>query len=536
VSAARFIQTIQGKVRFEWLLLLVFVISLILRFYLLDLKLFHHDEAIHAWFSYRLLTGGGYLYDPVFHGPFLYYTTAAMFRVFGDSDLIGRVLPALLGALLIPFIYLIHRLGYLDKRQTFVAALFVAVSPDMVYFSRFLRNDIFILFFTLLLLVALLYYLEYGKFRYALIAGLAAGLGMSSKENMPFVLVIFGSYLLFLLWRRRITLPPAWRRDILAAAFIAIGLMALLYSSFGAHPEVLADGWLRAIEHWTAMHGQQRLPGPWFSYILLLLLYELPIFILACLGVVQYVILRRRGFRPLSYLRSKIGSGVQGMPVHDLVVRCNEQLRARFAFTPRDKREEFASFCICWMLFSLAIYAYLGEKVPWLLLHQLLPMIFVAVYRMTTKKMIIAVIASLFLIACTWHVAFVPVDVNEPIVQVQNSEEFRDVLALIDASDHVAVASEKCWPLPWYCRGSPPGKLVYYGKKVSESTLASGDFDLVIAHDQESYPELEGFSKRTCRLSYWFSYYDNRDRLMEYYFLRDGRSGSVNIDLFIRST
>ena len=63
----------------------------------LDLKLFHHDEAIHAWFSYELLTKGAWVYDPSYHGPFLYYVTAGMFSLFGASDLVARLLPALFG-------------------------------------------------------------------------------------------------------------------------------------------------------------------------------------------------------------------------------------------------------------------------------------------------------------------------------------------------------------------------------------------------------------------------------------------------------
>jgi predicted membrane-bound mannosyltransferase len=65
-----------------------------------------------------------------------------MFSLFGDSDLIARLLPALFGTLLIPLVYCIYRLGYIDKKQTLVAVLFIALSPDMVYFSRFLRHDI----------------------------------------------------------------------------------------------------------------------------------------------------------------------------------------------------------------------------------------------------------------------------------------------------------------------------------------------------------------------------------------------------------
>ena len=94
----------------------------------------------------ELLTKGTYTYDPMYHGPLLYYLTAGMFWLFGQSDLVARLLPALFMALLVPLVYFIYRLGYLDKRQALVAALFVAVSPDMVYFSRFLRQDIFQLF------------------------------------------------------------------------------------------------------------------------------------------------------------------------------------------------------------------------------------------------------------------------------------------------------------------------------------------------------------------------------------------------------
>ena len=71
--------------------------------------------------------------------------------------------PALFGTLLVPLVYFIYRLGYITKIQTLLVALFLAISPDMVYFSRFLRHDIFMLFFTMLLLVALLYYFERGQ-------------------------------------------------------------------------------------------------------------------------------------------------------------------------------------------------------------------------------------------------------------------------------------------------------------------------------------------------------------------------------------
>ena len=60
------------------ILLAIFLVGLLIRIIEPNLKLLHHDEAIHAWFSFELLTKGTYQYDPMYHGPLLYYITAAI--------------------------------------------------------------------------------------------------------------------------------------------------------------------------------------------------------------------------------------------------------------------------------------------------------------------------------------------------------------------------------------------------------------------------------------------------------------------------
>lgn len=549
MKAAGFTAWSRERLSFEGLFLLILLATIALRFYALDLKLFHHDEAIHAWFSYRLLTEGVYTYDPMYHGPFLYYVTAGIFSLLGDSDLVGRLFPALLGTLLVPLLYPLYKLGYLDQKQTLIAALFLAVSPNMVYFSRFLRNDIFIAFFTMVLLVALLYYFERHQMRYALIAGAAIGLGMSAKENMPIIVLIFGAYFLYLIGTGKVQIPARrWLRDVVVCAIVAVGIMAAFYSSFGAHPEVLMDGWLRAIEHWTSMHQAQRLGGPPYFYILLFILYEVPILVLAVIGTLQFIgipgVISRwkdRKVRPAEIPGGEVAGAEEpdaetAAPPIEMAPDWRKRLRAIFsrgeAVQPVDRQKEFARFAIFWMLLSLAAYAYIGEKVPWLILHQLLPMIFVAVYAMTTRKAIIAVAASIFLVAMTLHVAFTPADINEPIVQVQNSEELREVFAKIDAADRAAIATDNYWPLPWYYRGENASKLAYFSQKVSEATIYGGGYDLVITHDADTYPTLEGYEKETYKLNYWFSYDENKNRLLEYYFLRDGKMGSRNLEVF----
>lgn len=630
MEAADSSPTFLRSIRFEHLFIVIFIVALILRFFVLDLKLFHHDEAVHAWFSYKLLTQGTYSYDPVYHGPLLYYTTASMFALFGDSDLVARIVPALLGTLMVLLVWPIYRLGYLGRRGALIAALFLAISPDMVYFSRFLRNDIFIAFFSLLIVVALLYYFEYGQRRYMLVAALAAGLGCCSKENMPIILVIFGVFLLALVVLKWVHLKKGWWVDFILGIAVMGAVGSLFYSSFGAHPEVLWTGAFRAIEHWTAMSSQQRLGGPPYFYVILFMLYEVPIVLLACVGTVQAfvcaMLLRRRRQQETDVLISVAAAGEDGaipdetglpadgntggeeencrMPLlpeaREAAAECDALFEDKsesgsgsdFEPEPAFKSEEdraqtgvlqsalpdenalvkgasdlshahsrlsgliaragglcsggdqpgcerqlvFTLFCIWWMGASLATYAVIGEKVPWLIVHQLLPMIFVAAFLMTRKKALLALALSVFLVVMVVHVAFTPADINEPIVQVQNSEELRELFRLIDAGNKTAVTSEGVWPLPWYYRGEGSEKLTYISSAADNpGYFADGRYDVVVSHNPDGFSDLPGYVRTdVIRQSYWFSIHDNRDRLPAYYISRDGKMGSVNWNIFVR--
>jgi uncharacterized protein (TIGR03663 family) len=547
-QAAGFSQTIKKIFTFERIFFIILIIAILLRFWQLDLKLLHHDEAIHSWFSYELLTKGAWIYDPSYHGPFLYYVTAGMFAAFGSSDLVARLLPCLFGTLLIPLVYCIYRLEYITKNQTLLVSLFIAISPDMVYFARFLRHDIFMLFFTFLMLVALLYYFERGQTRFAVIAAIAMAGALSCKEEMPVIVLIFASFFAIAIWRGSFTLPSTWKRDLIMAIFIVIAIMSIMYSGFGGHPDTLvgknfgvtADegihfemkttGWYMAIDHWTEMHKQQRLGGPWFYYVPLYLLYELPIFFLAFIGTIQFL-MKGIDFRLLCMrLKLILQYRSKAVPTGELATITIRQLQAEPHV--QSKSDEFFRLCIYWMILTMALYAYVGEKVPWLIIPQLLPMCFVATYQLNWQKATIALAGCLFLIGMTWHVAFVPADISEPIVQVQNSEDMRIVMQLMDASDRIVIASKDYWPLPWYYRGDRWNKIKFYGDQGTEKTITDNKPDVIILHDTESYPSLEGYDKKTYKLSYWFSFYDNEKRLPDYYLHRDGKMGSINIDVF----
>lgn len=492
---------------------IIFLAGLFLRIIVPNLKLLHHDEAIHAWFSYELLTKGTYQYDPMYHGPLLYYLTALFFRIFGDSDLVARLLPAVFGSAIILLVYGIYKTGWLSRNQTIWTALFFALSPDMVYFSRFLRHDIFQLFFTVLLLLAVLAYLESKKGYWACIAGFAAAAGLCLKEDMPVCILVFGIFFLYLLISRRIRLPGTWLRDLLGAVLVAGITGLLLYTSFFSHPEMFFQAPFKAIEHWTSMSDECRLCGPPYWYILMFLLYELPLLVLAIYNICQWG-WKDRGF---SGFFSKIPGTSPEKP--ELPVCKNNYLMV---------------LALIWTVVTLVFYGYVGEKVPWLLIHQLFPVIFLASYRIEGRKILFGIIAAILLMAMTIHVCYTPSDINEPIVQVQNSEGMREVMQIIDQADRVVVASDSYWPLPWYYRGERWDKIRFYGKRVDPTIWSQEKPDVVITHDTDSYSSLPGYAKKTYNLSYWFSWYDNRDRVLPWYFLRDGKRGTVNLDVFVK--
>ena len=260
-------------------------------------------------------------------------------------------------------------------------------------------------------------------------------------------------------------------------------------------------------------------------------LYELPIFLLAILGTLQFVfkdnILTLTGKRLKNLLLTRHFE----LSTKDLVATSLTQLK-----TPRtvsEKSDFFFQFCIYWMILTMAFYAYVGEKVPWLMIHQLLPMSFVAVYKLNWQKVAFALIGCLFLALMTWHVAFIPADINEPIVQVQ---ELRGLSEQLWASWTIQVMSSLHHRITGRYRGITGAigadKIAFYGQKEDIKTMTQDHPDVIILHDTESYPSIPGYNKTTYKLDYWFSYYDNQDRLLDYYFHRDGIMGSINLDVF----
>ncbi len=134
-----------------WVIIILF--TLFTRFHHLGYKAFHHDESLYAKYIWNFFVGYGYEYDPMQHGPFMFHTSQITMFLFGCTDYTVRILPAVFGVMLVLLpIFFRHRLG---EWGALAAGALFAVSPTVMYFSRFLRHDIFFGFFSALLVLGL---------------------------------------------------------------------------------------------------------------------------------------------------------------------------------------------------------------------------------------------------------------------------------------------------------------------------------------------------------------------------------------------
>lgn len=170
----------------------IFAVAFAFRFWDLGANALHHDESIHAQWSWRLLQGD-YRHSPIFHGPFYYHVQALTFFIFGASDYTARLSAAVFGMGIVALPLLLRRrLGLVG---TVAAMSLLAVSPTVVYFSRFFREDVYMAFFVLVMVVAMWRYIAGGRDRWLYV--FAAGFfgAVLTKEGAFLTVAVFLIYL-----------------------------------------------------------------------------------------------------------------------------------------------------------------------------------------------------------------------------------------------------------------------------------------------------------------------------------------------------
>src|SRR6266581_8017395 len=161
--------------------------ALALRFLNLDTRPLHNDEAVNAVKVSELWQQGRYAYDPdEYHGPTLHYATLPFLWLSGarNSDELAdatlRLAPVVCGVgLILPLLLLADGLG---RPAVAWAAILTAISPAMVFYSRYFIHEMLFLFFTALTLGAGWRYAQTRSARWALVAGAGLGLMLATQE------------------------------------------------------------------------------------------------------------------------------------------------------------------------------------------------------------------------------------------------------------------------------------------------------------------------------------------------------------------
>ena len=167
---------------------------------------YSHDESIHAWESWKLVTGQGYSHSPVYHGPFPYHFTGLIFALFGHTDFAGRLSPALFGIVLTLLPLLLRK--QLGEKGLLATTLLMAFSPVMMHRSRFLRHDVYAVVANLILFITILRYLEHRKQKDLYWIAGAVSLGFCAKETTFITYALFGTFLFGLLLSH---MPRLWK-------------------------------------------------------------------------------------------------------------------------------------------------------------------------------------------------------------------------------------------------------------------------------------------------------------------------------------
>ena len=168
------------------------LVALVMRTVELGERASHHDESLHALFSYKFAQGDGYRHDPLMHGPFQFHMIAFVFKLFGASDALSRVPAALFGTALVAMPLLLRR--SVGAPAVLAMAFLLAFSPSLLYYTRFAREDPYVLVQTLLLAIAIWRYREEGGMRWLVAIAVAVALEFATKETAFLFAAVFLLY------------------------------------------------------------------------------------------------------------------------------------------------------------------------------------------------------------------------------------------------------------------------------------------------------------------------------------------------------
>src|SRR5215510_11209186 len=222
----------------------IIILAIITRFYNLGARVMSHDESLHTYFSWLLYKGQGYQHTPMMHGPWQFHFIALSYFLFGVSDFTARIPAATFSLITIWMAWKWKR--YLGSWGALIAGLMMVISPFMLFYGRYVREDVYAGLSGVILLYAVLRYFETGehKYLYWVTAGLI--IHFLDKETS---FIYAAQLLLFLAFYliARVTRQPWDGKQSLYRAFIITLAAGVILAALGGgiwyvnkHPQTLS--------------------------------------------------------------------------------------------------------------------------------------------------------------------------------------------------------------------------------------------------------------------------------------------------------
>ena len=214
-----------------WVLLLI--LAVVTHFYMLGVRAMSHDESLHVLYSWKLFDGQGYQHQPMMHGPFRFHINALAYALFGVNDAVGRLPAAVAGVLTVWLLWFFR--AYLGRVGAFLAATMCAISPAILYYTRYIRDEPFMLLFLVWLVLMIFRYFDTREPKYLIVMMVPYAFMFSSMEiSYIFAGLFIGFFLLYALLD---IARDAWSQNGLKIPFfvaLAASAVAALYSFYTA--------------------------------------------------------------------------------------------------------------------------------------------------------------------------------------------------------------------------------------------------------------------------------------------------------------
>ncbi len=206
------------------IIILILLVAIVSRLYLLGERVMSHDEINHVYFGWLYLKDGSYAHNPITHGPLQFHLLELSYFLFNTSDFSARIPAAVFSILSVGLVFKFRR--YLGRTGSIMAALFFVISPFMLYYGRYARNEAIAIFLTLATIWSVLKYLDTGKDKYLYLTAAFTSLHFATKET-AFIFTAQLLVFLGLLFLYRIS-NRTWGKDQYRRLFFTLLLISLL--------------------------------------------------------------------------------------------------------------------------------------------------------------------------------------------------------------------------------------------------------------------------------------------------------------------